>query len=149
MVTPLGISFSTDENAVTQADVRLLRKTVESLVVEFDQEKFKEFLFLGSAIPKAMRQYRKVSSETFSRIFSEITPKVAHTTAHNANGSTLEEVLKASRAVYAARVNISQETHRPVHRRTIKVTVKINSAIFPSLKSVISGCRGFPITFTT
>jgi len=40
MVTPLGNSFSTDENVMAQADVRLLGKTVESLIIEFDQEKF-------------------------------------------------------------------------------------------------------------
>jgi len=40
MATPLGTSFSTDENAMAQADVQLLGKTVESLVVEFDQGKF-------------------------------------------------------------------------------------------------------------
>ena len=55
MATPLGISFSTDENAVTQADVQLLGRNVESLVVEFDQEKFEEFLSLGSTSPKTMR----------------------------------------------------------------------------------------------
>ena len=55
MATPLGTSFSTDENVMAQADVRLLGKTVESLVIEFDQEKFEEFLSSGSASRKAMR----------------------------------------------------------------------------------------------
>jgi len=36
MATLLGDSFSTDENAVAQADVRLLEKTAESLIVNFD-----------------------------------------------------------------------------------------------------------------
>ena len=44
MATPLGTAFSTDEKVVAQADVQLLSKIVESLVVEFDQEKFKKFL---------------------------------------------------------------------------------------------------------
>ena len=65
MATPLENSFSTDENAVAQANVRLLGKTVESLVIEFDQGKFEEFLSSGSASPKAMR-YCTVSSETRS-----------------------------------------------------------------------------------
>jgi len=111
-MTPLGTSFSTDENAMAQADVRLLRKTVESLVVEFDLEKFEEFLSSGSASPKAMRQYHKVSSETRCRISSEITLEVARTTTHNAKGATSEEVLKTSRAAHVARVNVSQETRR-------------------------------------
>ena len=112
MATPLGNSFSTDENVMAQADVQLLRKTVESLVVEFDKEKFEEFFFSGSASSKAMRRYRKVSSETRSRISSEITPKVAYTTAHSASDATSEEVLKTSRVAHAARVNISQETRK-------------------------------------
>ena len=61
MATLLETSFSTDENVVVQADVRLLGRTVEFLIVEFDQEKFGEFLSSGSARPKAMREYRKVS----------------------------------------------------------------------------------------
>ena len=40
---------------MAQADVRLLDETVDSLIVEFDQEKFEEFLSSGFAIPKAMR----------------------------------------------------------------------------------------------
>ena len=54
MATPLRTSFSTDENAAAQADVQLLGKMVESVVIEFDQEKFKKFLSSGSASPKAM-----------------------------------------------------------------------------------------------
>jgi len=52
MATPLRTSFSTDENAVAQADVRLLRKIVESHIVEFNQGKFEEFLFSGSPAPR-------------------------------------------------------------------------------------------------
>jgi len=80
---------------------------VESLVIEFNQGKFEEFLFSGFVCPKTMRQHRKVSSETHSRISSEITPKVARTTAHNASGSISEEVLKTSRAACAACINFS------------------------------------------
>ena len=81
---------------MVQADVQLLKKTVESLVIEFDQEKFEEFLSSGSTNSKAMRQYRKVSSETRSRISSKITPEMARTTAHHAKGATSKEVLKIS-----------------------------------------------------
>jgi len=112
MTTPLGTSFFTDKTAVTQAIVRLLGMTVKTLIVEFDQGKFEEFLSSGSASPKAMRHYRKVSSETCSRISLEITPKVAYTTAYNARGATSQEVLKTYRASHAACVNISQETHK-------------------------------------
>ena len=112
MATPLGKTFSTDENIVAQTDVQPLEKTIESFVVEFDQGKFKEFLSSGSTSLKAMWQYRKVSLETYSRISSEISSKVARTIAHNASGATSQEVLKPFRAARAARVNISQETRR-------------------------------------
>ena len=59
MVTLLGTAFSTDENVVAQANVQLLGKTVESVILEFDQGKFEEFLSLGSASPKAMRSIAK------------------------------------------------------------------------------------------
>jgi len=40
MATPLGTTFSTDEQVVAQGGVTSMRKVVESLVVEFDQEKY-------------------------------------------------------------------------------------------------------------
>ena len=52
-----------------------------------------------------MWQYCKVSSETRSRISSKITPEVARTTAHNAEGAT-------SRATHAAHINVSEETRK-------------------------------------
>jgi len=112
MATSLGTAFSTDEKAMAQADVQLRGKMVESLIIKFDQEKFEEFLSLGFASPKIMQQYCKVSSKTRPRISSEITPRVARTTAHSTNGATSEEVLITSCAVHAARVNIPQGTRR-------------------------------------
>ena len=112
MATLLGTSFSTDENVVAQADVQLLEKTVESLVVEFDQGKFEEFLSSSSASPKTMRQYRKVSYGTHSRRSLKISPKVARTSAHSASSTTYDEILKTSRAAHIACINVSQETGR-------------------------------------
>ena len=70
MATPLGTSFVTDEQIVAQGDVLYKGKTVESLVVEFDQAKYEEFLSSGSKSPKA-RAYRRVSTETCPEIRSE------------------------------------------------------------------------------
>jgi len=70
MATPLGTYFSTDENAIVQADVKLMGSTVESLIIEFDQRKFEEFLSLGSDRPKATRCYHKVPSGTRSQVSS-------------------------------------------------------------------------------
>ena len=51
MATPLGITFSTDEQVVAQGNVTCMGKMVESLVIEFDQAKYEEFLFPA---PKAL-----------------------------------------------------------------------------------------------
>ena len=53
MTTPLETTFVTDEQVVAQGDVIYKAKTVESLVVEFDQAKYEEFLSSGSKSPKA------------------------------------------------------------------------------------------------
>ena len=61
MATPLGTSFVTDERTVVQDDVLRKGKMVESLVVEFDQAKYEEFLSSGSKSPKT-RVCRRVST---------------------------------------------------------------------------------------
>ena len=65
MATPLGtVSYYTDEEMVAQSDTELLGSMVESLIVEFDQERYEKFLSAGSVSPKAIRKFRKVSQET-------------------------------------------------------------------------------------
>jgi len=53
MATPLGITFSTDDQVVAQGDVTCMRRMVESLIVEFDQAKYEEFLSSGFKSPRA------------------------------------------------------------------------------------------------
>jgi len=110
MATPLGTTFSTDEQVVAQGDITYMGKMVESLVVEFDQAKYKEFLSSGSMSPKA-RVYRKVSSGTCSRVRSEIL-----------SDATGKKDVVANHIMRNARVNVSQETRvvnvadvQPVH----------------------------------
>ena len=71
MATPPGIVFSTNKKAIAQVDLKLLRLTVELLIVEFDQEKFKHLLSSGSISPK-------VSSETRSQVSSETSQREVH-----------------------------------------------------------------------
>ena len=73
-------------------------RMVESLVVEFDQAKYKEFLSSGSKSPRA-RQYRKVSSEICSRVSSEASPNVVGA-----------ESIMAGHTTRNAYVNVSHET---------------------------------------
>ena len=114
MVTLLGKTFSTYEQVVAQGDVTYIGKTVESLVVEFDQAKYEEFLSSGSKSPRA-RQYRKVSSGTYSQIPLEIPSDVTGTKSAVANRVTCK-----------ARVNVSHETGevsivdvQPAHTRLL------------------------------
>ena len=98
MATPLGITFSTDEQVMAQGDVTYMGKVVESLVVEFDQAKYKEFLSSGSKSPRAW-QYRKVSSEICSRVPSEASPNMV-----------CAESIMAGCFIRKARINVSHET---------------------------------------
>ena len=54
MATPLGITFSTDEQVVAQGNVTFMGKTIESLIVEFSQAKY-EFLYSGFKSPRVTR----------------------------------------------------------------------------------------------
>jgi len=77
MATPLGTTFSTDEQVMAQGDVNFMGKTVESLVIEFDLVKHEEFLSFGSKSPRVARQYRKVSLEICSQVSLKTSPKMA------------------------------------------------------------------------
>ena len=67
MVTLLGKVFSTNEKIIAQADLKLLESTVESFVVEFDQEKFEELFSSGSISLVSSKTRSQVSSETSHR----------------------------------------------------------------------------------
>ena len=100
MATPLGTTFFTDEQVVAQGDVTYMGKIIESLVMEFDQVKYEEFLSSGSKSPRA-RQYHKVSLRTCSQVRSE-TP----TDATDKKSITAEHITRDSR------VNVSHETRK-------------------------------------
>ena len=110
MATPLGTTFVTDKQVVTQGDVLYKGKTVKSLVVEFDQAKYEEFLSSGSKSPKA-RAYRRVSTGTCPEVRSEPLSEA----------SAMRDVV-ANHARRDTRANVSQETRvvkfsgvQPVH----------------------------------
>ena len=70
MATLLGTTFVTDEHIVAQDDILRKGKMVESLVVEFDQAKYEEFLSSGSKSPKT-RVCRRVSTGQLPEAQSE------------------------------------------------------------------------------
>ena len=105
MVILLGNVFSSDEKAVAQARLKLPGSTVESLVVELDQEKFEKLLSSGSISPK-------VSSETYYQVSLETSQREAHTLLDKASGSTSLEVLTTSHGAIMACDNVPKETRK-------------------------------------
>jgi len=77
MTTPLGTTFSTDEQVVAQSDVTFMKKMVESLVVKFDQTKYEEFLSSCFKSPRVAQQYCRVSLKICSQVPSETSPQIA------------------------------------------------------------------------
>ena len=76
MATLLGNTFSTNEKAVAQANLKLIGSTVESFVVKFDQEKFEKLISLGSISLKSTRQYRKnLFRDSHSSLFGNFSKK--------------------------------------------------------------------------
>ena len=114
MATSLGTTFSTSEQVVAQGDVTYMRKMVESVVREFDQANYEEFLSFGSKSPRA-RWYRKVSLGTHSQVRSEIP-----------SDTTDKKSVMADHITCNTRVNVSHETCevigadvQPVHARPL------------------------------
>jgi len=115
MATPLGKTFCTNEKVVAQTNLKLLRSTIESLIVEFNSEKFEKLLSSGSISSKSTRQYKKVSLETRSQVFSKTSQRKPRTLFDKAIGLTFFEAPTASREANMLCANVSQETHAMTH----------------------------------
>ena len=127
MATPLGTTFSTDDQVVAQGDVTFMEKIVESLVMEFNQTQYEEFLSFGSKSLRVERQYRKVSLEVRFQVPSETFPKMAW----------VKSVI-SGRIAREARVNVSHKTR--------EVNVIEGQFIHALPFSSAPGYRGFPTT---
>ena len=62
---------------MVQDDVAFMGKMVESLVVEFAQAKYEEFLSSGSKSLRVAQKYHRISLEIHSQVPSETSPKIA------------------------------------------------------------------------
>lgn len=53
LATPLGTdnTFFSDEEVAAQGDIKMVGKTIDTLVVEFDQEAYEAYLFSRSRSP--------------------------------------------------------------------------------------------------
>ena len=60
MATLLGTTFSINEKVVLQCDNQTLGSTIKMLVIQFNQEKFKQLLFTGKMSPLSVRKHRKI-----------------------------------------------------------------------------------------
>ena len=61
MAPLLRNTFSTNEKMVSQCDNQALRSTVEMLIIQFKQEKFKQLLSTGKMSPLSMCKRRKIA----------------------------------------------------------------------------------------
>jgi hypothetical protein len=64
MATTVGDVILSDEMIVAQSDTIAPGTEVESLVIEFDEAKYEEFVSSGGMSPTSARKYRKVSRST-------------------------------------------------------------------------------------
>ena len=129
---------------MAQGDVLYKGKMVESLVVEFDQAKYEEFLSSGSKSPKA-RVYRRVSTGTCPEICSELLLDAA----------AVRDVV-ANHAMCDTRANVSQETRvvkfsgvQPVHPLPQhQIVVGFSQPVIPrSRNTYLVAYSDFPIVF--
>jgi hypothetical protein len=63
MATTVGASICSDDMVVAQSDKIVAGTMVESLVIEFDQAKYEEYLSSNSSSPRSARKCRQVSHE--------------------------------------------------------------------------------------
>ena len=60
MVTPLGKFFLTNKKIMSQCDYESFASTAETLIIQFDQEKFEQLLSEGSSSPFSARKHKKI-----------------------------------------------------------------------------------------
>ena len=85
---------------MAQGNVSFKGKTVESLVVKFDQVKYEKFLFSGCKNPRVAQQYHRVSLEIRSQVSLETPPRMTCTNS-----------VVSGRVTRVARFNVSYESH--------------------------------------
>ena len=61
MVTPLGTFFFSNKKTVSQCDEQIIGTITETLVINFDQEKFDQLLSEGNLSPVNVRKHQKIS----------------------------------------------------------------------------------------
>ena len=70
MATTVGAAVLSDELVVAQSDKVAIGTEVQTLVIEFDQSKYEEFLSSGASSPVKTRKCRRVSYETSAPVAS-------------------------------------------------------------------------------
>jgi len=57
---PLGMTFSSNEKVVSECDDQTLGFTTEMLVIQFDQERIGQLLFMGNTSPLCVHKHMKI-----------------------------------------------------------------------------------------
>lgn len=61
MMSPLGMPFEIKKKVMVQYNTHIMGETIQTLVVKVDQQRCKEFIFLGLASPKVTWHYHRVN----------------------------------------------------------------------------------------
>lgn len=64
----MGASLFTTVNMVVQFNAKLIGSVVETLVLEFDQQRYEEYLFFSSSGSKFARCYRRVTNKKYEAL---------------------------------------------------------------------------------
>ena len=101
LATTVGEIFSTTEKIVAQHDKVAVGDMAETLVIEFDQDRYEELLSSGKSSPVSLRKYRKITmAKTESASTDDVLVK-----GNNVQGSmpitisVSNKILKASKPV--------------------------------------------------
>jgi len=144
MATPLGKSFSTDENVVAQADVWFLRKMVESsslnLIKGSLRNSFPQALLVPRQCGNTTKSLRKLALESLQKLLLKWPTQLSTAQAVSLQKRFWKSFLQPAQPA-------SMSLKRPAgwkHLHTIKVTVKINSAVFLLCKLCYSRLSGVP-----
>ena len=115
---------------MAQVDLKMIRSIFESLVVEFGQEKFEQFLSPGFVSPKSMLKYGKVSKETCSLSSSEVSQGKVSSEANCIHSSTSLEIHATSLEANSTCESLRRPA-RPMLWLKANIMTEINLVIKP------------------
>ena len=141
MATTVGATILSDDMVVAQCDKIAAGTTVESLVIEFNQAKYEEYLSSNSSSPRSARKCRRVSHEPKVQLDETITvPEQLQVQEEGTMTSLVEETVNSSLSKRA------RQRRRQAHARQVAraLTSFDGLNLRPSQKIENSSMNGVP-----